>query len=321
MSHNVGTPPTPERGRSGPREAARVIHDQTQSQLHREGERCVPLTAEALRRHDLNTSCELRQFACQPCDNPWWRTVLMCKPVSKCRECGVRYNALDREKEFGIGRFICPCSNMFYARCQATDSHRCRGCKHDVSSPYIHPRFKRRPKLSQPHFYPKLEHPRFHGPRVVNASTPHNSTGSTLSTFLTQWDEMSEYVDLDSGSDSDDSDDPDSNGGGSDQWQFRNEGGENNSGSDSSNGGDSDGDSNGGKSMDKGVGACSFKCPKCHHTFTVICRLTDRADCYKCGEEVKPHSWSPRRQIQCKSNHKHSCSVCQGKGHCPNLAK
>ncbi len=221
----------------------------------------------------------------------------MCKLVSKCRECGVRYNALDREREFGIGRFTCPCGNVFYARCQATDSHRCRGCKSDISNPYIHPKFKRRPRPSQPHFYPISGHPRVHGPRVINASTPHDSTGFTCSTFLTQWDEMSEYVDLDS----DDSDDQDSNGGGSNP-QFRDESSGSSSDSDSSNGGgDSDGgDGKGGKMMDKEVGVCSFKCPKCYHTFTVTCRLTDTADCHKCGEDVKPHSWSPRRQIQHK---------------------
>ena len=133
---------------------------------------------------------------------------------------------------------------------------------------------------------------------------------------------MSEYVDLDSGSDSDDSDDQDSNGGGSNP-QFRDESSGSSSDSDSSNGGgDSDGgDDKGGKMMGKEVGVCSFKCPKCYHTFTVTCRLTDTADCHKCGEDVKPHSWSPRRQIQRKSNNKHSCSPCQGKARCPNLAK
>ena len=235
--------------------------------------------------------------------------MLIYKPVSKCRECGIRYNALEREKEFGIGRFTCLCDNVFYAKCEATDSRQCHWCKKDVSNPYIHPKFKRRPKPSQPHFYPvSAANPSLRGPRVINASIPHDSTGSTLaSTFLTQWDEVSELVDVDSGSDSGGSDDK-----GSDV-QF----GDEDSGSDSSNGRDS----NGGESMDKGVGVCSFKCHKCHHTFTVICRSTDTADCHQCGEDVKPHSWSPCRQIQRKSSSKHSCSACKGKSYCPNLAK
>ena len=116
--HGIGTPPTPQTGRSGPREAAKVVQEQTQRQ---EGERCVPLTEDALRRHDLKTSCELRQFACGPCDNPWWRTVSICKLVSKCKQCGVQYDALERDREFGIGRFTCHCGNTFYAKCEATD--------------------------------------------------------------------------------------------------------------------------------------------------------------------------------------------------------
>lgn len=153
--------------------------------LHGEGNLCL-LTENSLRKHDILTGAtELRQFACGECNRPWWKYVPRTKPVSTCHTCHVRYDALDREKEFGIGRFIClPCDNTFYARCDATEMHLCFKCQMLKGPPYINPRFKpvfNSDKLYRTNTY---KDPIFRR-EIMHASTPHDSTGSTVSSFLT----------------------------------------------------------------------------------------------------------------------------------------
>ena len=132
---------------------------------------------------------ELRQFACRKCNHPWWANVPRTKPVSTCRTCHVRYNALDREKEFGIGRFIClPCDHTFYGRCDATEMHICYKCQKLTGPPYISPRFK--PLSKSKRFFSTDPHPRIH--EIIHASTPHDSTGSTIATFLTE--DLGSYI-------------------------------------------------------------------------------------------------------------------------------
>ena len=157
----------------------------------------ISLTKEALQEHErLTTPKELRQFACGQCQNVWWRVVLSIKAVSRCNRCKVRYNALPREKQYGIGRFVCPfdkCDNVFYGRCHAGSERRCHDCGTIVSKPYIHPNNKR-------NYNPQARH-RFHYceeclgcgicillNHVVYASTRHVSTGSTIDTWLSQTD-------------------------------------------------------------------------------------------------------------------------------------
>ena len=162
----------------------------------------ILLTKEALREHErLTTPKELRQFACRPCENVWWRVVLSIKAVSRCNRCKVRYDALPREKEYGIGRFICPndkCGNVFYGRCHADSKWKCRECETIVSKPYIHPsneqRYRSKSRV-RPHYCDECEG---HGKcrllnRVLYASTPHVSTGSTIDTWLSQTDGRGEF--------------------------------------------------------------------------------------------------------------------------------
>ena len=290
--------------------------------------------------------CELRQFGCAPCDHSWWRIVPVSKMVSRCRECQIRYDALPRLKEFGIGRFQCTkptCKRIFFAKCVATDILRCRKCKTLVKHPHIHPRWRKpkhlprsrrgRPRQGQslnpsaapfvprsqdrrePSFEPvsgrmnqmslssrpdsagyyqlsassqsQLSQesipPRATGqmaprapankPKVKNASRVHNSSGSTVSTFITQMDE-GEYdeVPLDY-----DSDDP-----------------------------------------DEGVGACRFECD-CGNKYTVLCEMIDTAGCYECGRDNPPMGWAPPRNIEAETSNRHSCSKCRGQPGCPNL--
>ena len=131
----------------------------------------------------MTGASELRQFACGPCQHSWWTFVPRTKPVSSCRKCHVRYDALDRSKEFGIGRYWCPpCDHFFYAWCEATHRHMCFHCKKLTGSPYINPRFKPIPRGGEIRKFTAGQ-PRT--PRIFNESTVHDSTGSTVSTFLT----------------------------------------------------------------------------------------------------------------------------------------
>lgn len=160
--------------------------------------------------------------------------------MSTCHECKVKYDALPRHLEFGIGRYICQnetCDHRtFYQRCHATQDVRCFNCNDLVRYPYIHPKFrksehKRKRKPLDPNAKPFVPpHPTvpllppFIPPiifyqqaaippqaaispqllqrnqaqtrkvrkkivkkkMVINPSTPHVSTGSTIGTFLTQ---------------------------------------------------------------------------------------------------------------------------------------
>ena len=165
-------------GHSGPRKAAKVR-----------------LTKEALRKHDIATgTCQLREFACEPCDNVWWRVVSTCKSVSRCNKCKIRYDALLQEFEFGIGLYTCECGKEFKSKCTAQTKCPCFDCNALVSKPFIHPKFNRaaadRPRSRHKHYCDKC-HGMGHCPtfkKVIYPSTPHNSTGSTLSTFLSQPD-------------------------------------------------------------------------------------------------------------------------------------
>ena len=331
---------------SGPTEAKKNLSVSEQKHLQNEG-KPILLTEEALRKHDIKHMtgpCELRQFGCGPCDHPWWRIVPVSKMVSRCRECHIRYDALDRKKEFGIGRFQCTkpaCKRVFFAKCQATDVLMCRKCKSPVGSPHIHPKWRKRQHVprsrpgpgcrqdrslnpSAAPFVPALKQQRrepsfepvslqrslnkmsisasntrsyvpsnttqlpapAHGPaaaavppkkksaskpKVINASRVHNSSGSTVSTFITQMDERDfEEVALDYDSDED------------------------------------------------GVGACRFECD-CGNKYTVLCEMTDKAKCYGCGCNNEPMGWAPPRNLDKETSNPHSCSKCKGQPGCPNL--
>ena len=137
----------------------------------------VPLlTTEALHYHDILTDItEVRQFSCRPCEHSWWAFGLRTKAVSECTKCYVLYDALERSREFGIGRFICiMCDHNFYAWCTAVDKLRCFMCHELIGPPYINPRFNFRVSTCRLRY------------EVSNYSTPHDSTGSTEDTIETQ---------------------------------------------------------------------------------------------------------------------------------------
>ena len=190
-------------GISGPQKVKEPISEEKQKLVQKEGDSCPPLSEEALKKHDLLTSCELRQFRCPKCRSPFWRTVLNHKPVAPCKKCKLCLCPLERSEEFGIGRFICDCGNVFYGRCQATDVRQCKDCLKNVKNPYIHPRFR------SPHgpLPPGIRKPTPR--RYEQVSQLHDCSGSTISLFVRQWDELpsSESFNI-SESDFDDDDPP-----------------------------------------------------------------------------------------------------------------
>ena len=87
-----------------------------------------------------------------------------------------------------------------------------------------------------------------------------------------------------------------------------------------------------------GIGVCKFVC-KCTcenpeevddediefeedaYRYTVICRMIDMAECYRCAKMNSPVEMRPRRRINKKTDNTHSCSRCNnGKKSCPNLS-
>ena len=134
------------------------------------------LTQEALQEHEVKSfSSEVRQFSCLDCCHVWWRVVSQDKPVSKCEHCHRRYDALPRDKEFGVGRFTCSheaCGEVFYHHCRANDERTCPQCGRSTGGPSVHPRNKKHFSYTPMHFF--------------EFSTPHISTGSTVETWLSQ---------------------------------------------------------------------------------------------------------------------------------------
>ena len=110
------------------------------------------------------------------------------KAVSRCKHCNVIYNALPCNKEYGIGRFICPdeqCGNVFFGRCHAECKWKCYGCETVVSKPYIHPgneHYQTESMCHGAHYCRKRECllSRDSCARMLFTSTPHVSTGSTI---------------------------------------------------------------------------------------------------------------------------------------------
>ena len=306
--------------------------------------------------------CELRQFGCGPCDHPWWTIVPVSKMVSRCRECRIRYDALPREKEFGIGRFKCTkptCERMFFATCEATDVLHCRKCKTPVANPYIHPKWRKRrhipqsrpgsgprrgrslnpsavpfiPRSRQQRQEPSFEpvslqgsfnrmslsasnsssyvhsnamHPKISQPQGTPAPKPaavppKKSTPNTAPTpqhkstskpkvkkfnasrvHNSSGSTMSTFITQMS----------------DDEFEEVNL--------------DYDSDDDG------GVGACRFECD-CGNKYTVLCKMTNTAECYKCHHDNEPMGWAPPRSIDSESSSPHSCSECRGQPGCPNL--
>eukprot|EP00762_Andalucia_godoyi_P000010 ANDGO_02446.mRNA.1 3'5' exonuclease domain containing protein len=138
---------------------------------------------------------EVRQFGCPACTFTWWKMVDGKKPVSRCRKCCIRYDAVPVDVQFGYGLF--ECSNCRH-RWTNTNSRSnvlqpCFRC----GTPTKLTKFKTKPVV-------------FDAPRsgykhqcagcptgacrfIFTPSTPHDSTGSTIesagpSAIITEFD-------------------------------------------------------------------------------------------------------------------------------------
>lgn len=345
-----------------------------QERLQRNAPTDTPLTPENLEKHDRKYTtgpCELRQFACGVCNHYWWRTVLKSKPVSRCRNgaCrNTRYDALPRNKEFGIGRFICPnddCKKEFYGFCQATDKLKCRKCK-TLAKPHIHPKWRKRERKSDLNagakpFYPRSggrscfggRQQQDFGPKFEPTSSGGYGAGYGGAGYQQgpPSDDTGQYFHAYSSGGEDNSQPPlheqFAGMGLGDQARPRSAGSERSGrssgprkifnaskkhepegGTESTFLSQFDFDANfvgvdvayDIDDHDEKVGVCNFECD-CGNTFICTVRMMDQAECYECGEWNDPSSWAPPGDYTRKSDAKHSCSRCDGKGNCPNLRK
>ena len=302
------------------------------------------LTMQALEKHDRMTDsgpCSLRQFACDVCHLSWWRVVLKRKPVSRCKgdDCGkTRYDALPKDREFGIGRCLCPneaCKREFFVFCEASETFACRKCKTQGCRPYIHPKWRKKaakkyssqlnPRARDfvPQTYSRSAGPHFEPPADLamasyyEVNDEEGSLSQSFSSLSTQEEEeevrrrtrrrrrrakrqifnasqphtptnstISTFLS---------------------QVDFERicEEVELDYGSD--------------EEDNERVGACKFECV-CGKEYTAIVRMMDQAKCYHCHRLNNPLRWAPPRDIERLSDAKHSCSRCNGRGNCPNLA-
>ena len=266
------------------------------------------------------------------------------KKVSRCRECHIRYDALPRDKEFGVGRFTCTkpsCKRVFFAKCKATDILPCRKCMTIVKNPYIHPRWRKRSYTpasrsrsrkgrslnpSAATFVPRSQRrvePSFepappltlpstgsssylpsstNKPQLGQAQSDPATTCSIKPTAANSLVSPKKTTNVKNASRV-------HNSSGSTVSTFLTQ---------MDDGSDSDEVVLDYDSDEEGVGACRFECD-CGNRYTVLCEMTDTAECYNCDRDNKPMGWAPPRNIDKETSNPHSCSKCKGIGQCPNL--
>ncbi|XP_002739952.1 shiftless antiviral inhibitor of ribosomal frameshifting protein homolog [Saccoglossus kowalevskii] len=160
-----------------------------------------PLTMENLKRHNMELT-EKRQYGCEPCDNVFWTKVFQYKPVARCNKCNVKYDPIPKDKEYGVGTYECTqCGRRFTGKARADVAAMCYDCHIMVLPMGIghRPRGPRRTRNihSCQACLNGTIRPCPIYKRVVIASVVHDSSGSTISTFLSQQSEM--YYPPDSG--------------------------------------------------------------------------------------------------------------------------
>ncbi|XP_070569875.1 shiftless antiviral inhibitor of ribosomal frameshifting protein homolog [Ptychodera flava] len=148
------------------------------------------LTVDNLRKHNQALT-EKREFGCEPCDNVYWRKVFQYKPVARCDKCGVRYDAIPKDQEYGLGTYECTsCNRKFSGRARADVPAMCYDCHVMVRPTNIGPRPRGQRRSRNIHSCQACHNgairpcPMYK--RVVVPSKVHQSTGSTVSSFLSQ---------------------------------------------------------------------------------------------------------------------------------------
>ena len=144
-----------------------------------------PLTSENLQElNKQHEEHEKRQFACGRCRINWWKVVPVTKPVSRCDVCRTKYDALDKEEEFGIGHHICECGHTFNGFTRYGVTSPCYECGREVLSAFfltdrndIKKKTPHRHKCSDCNGLGNCPNKE----TLVNTSSEHVSTGSTAS--------------------------------------------------------------------------------------------------------------------------------------------
>ncbi|XP_067877280.1 shiftless antiviral inhibitor of ribosomal frameshifting protein homolog isoform X1 [Heterodontus francisci] len=180
--------------------------------------RTLPLTEENVRMFDSATRneipCSPRQFACLHCDRDWWREVPDRKMVSRCRRCKRTFEAVPRDKEWGVAEYNClNCNHSFKSFGQMGLPAPCYRCRSVVLPIQIIPskRDPRRPGNErrnshsccaedcwnrQEPYVPGTHcvHPRTRSvrglPKALCPSQSHENTGSTVASCISQSSSM-----------------------------------------------------------------------------------------------------------------------------------
>ena len=87
---------------------------------------------------------KIRQFACEPCDRSWWKTVPLRKEVSKCKLCKQKYDPVPSKYEWGWAAYQCECGRAFSGSGQMNTSSPCYTCERKVFPTKILPYRRRR---------------------------------------------------------------------------------------------------------------------------------------------------------------------------------
>ncbi|XP_062599627.1 shiftless antiviral inhibitor of ribosomal frameshifting protein homolog isoform X2 [Saccostrea cucullata] len=91
-----------------------------------------------------------RQFACEACDNVWWKRVPKRKPVSKCNKCLRKFDPVPEDEEYGWAGFTCSCGNEFsgYGQKNVTTS-KCYKCSSMALATSVRPPEARKDRKSR----------------------------------------------------------------------------------------------------------------------------------------------------------------------------
>ncbi|KAL4226327.1 hypothetical protein ACF0H5_014310 [Mactra antiquata] len=171
-----------------------------------------------------NIKADVRQFGCKECNHRWWRKVPTRKMVSRCKHCKRSYKAIPKGQEYGWARFHCiNCNRDFesYGMLDLSILHIglrgksqayclvCFGIYEPIKiiPPSMRNDRRRRRRYGHCTAYNCFSREPRDGIPVINfcvhpmslgtnvpgiGSVTHNSTGSTVKTFLTQDDPMCE---------------------------------------------------------------------------------------------------------------------------------
>ncbi|XP_049644297.1 shiftless antiviral inhibitor of ribosomal frameshifting protein [Suncus etruscus] len=185
LGNNLNTQEPPENMRENP-------------EIQAVAEALMPLTVANVamfqRAQEGVIDSEDKQFACQDCDNVWWRRVATRKKVSRCRRCHRKYDPVPEDKMWGVAEFLCPnCHHSFKGWAQMGNASSCYRCGFPVYPTRILPprrgqdreqRNRNRQEPRVPGIY--WPNPQNRRPKVLYPSELHISSGSTVATCVSQ---------------------------------------------------------------------------------------------------------------------------------------